>query len=303
MFYNSIVINQVLVVFIIIAIGVYARKRNIINDQVRSGISELILNIAMPLMIITSFNQEFSWDMLVNSGILLVFSFAIHIGSYIISKFLYYKYPDNIRSVMRYATVFSNGAFMGYPVIEALYGKVGVFYASIYNIPFRVFMWSIGIALFTKDKGKDNMKKMLLNPSIIAVCIGFLLFLTPFKLPLMINKTFEMVGSITTPLSMIVIGTLLADINFKDIFSGFAVFYTSFIRLLALPLITLFILKAAGLNKILLDTLVLLTGMTAVSMMAILAEKYKANAPFASKCVFVSTVLSIITIPVLVMLL
>lgn len=303
MYNNWTVIEQVLILFIIIAIGILAKKRKVLNAQVISGMTELILDVTLPLMIISSFNQAFSWDKLINASWLLVFSSIIHGVSYIVSKYLYYKYPDDKKSVLRYATVFSNAAFMGYPVLQALYGDMGIFYASVYTIPFRIFMWSLGVALFTKASGKGSLKKILLNPPIIAVAVGLVIFLTPFKFPSLISKTFNLVGSITTPLSMIVIGALLADMKIRDIFSDFAVFYGSFVRLIALPVVVLFSFRAFGVNKILLDIMVILTAMPAGSMTAILAERYKANASFASRCVFVSTIFSVLTIPLMIMLL
>lgn len=300
---NMAVMNQVLILFIIAGVGAYARKKGILSDAVRSGITEFVLDITLPLMTIASFNQSFSWDTLYSSGTLVVISFVVHGLSFVLSKYLYLKYPHDMQSVLRYSTVFSNAAFMGYPILETLYGKTGILYASIYVIPFRIFMWSLGVALFTKGNDKESIKNILLNPGIIATVIGLVIFLTPLKFPHIINETFDILGSVTTPLSMIIVGALLADIDLKDIFSGFAVFYCSAVRLIGLPVLVFAVLKFIGVGKAIVDVIVILTAMPAGSMTAILAERYKANVSFASRCVFVSTVLSLITIPLVVMVL
>lgn len=296
------VIEEVLILFIIIVIGIIARKRGIITDEVRSGLSRLILDITLPLWTLASFNQSFSLDMLYNTAYIFAFSFIIHGVSFVLSKLFYYKYPDNMQGVLRCATAFSNTGFMGFPVLQGIFGSLGVFYASIYNIPFNLFLYSLGITLFTKEEGRGRLKKVLLNPAILATFIGLVTFITPLKFPGFLIKTFDMVGSTTTPLSMIIIGALLGDVRIKDLFSGFAVFYCSLMRLVVLPAVVFAVLRLFGADRMLTGMVVLLSAMPAATMTAILAERYGANASFASKCVFVTTVLSIVTIPLAVLI-
>jgi predicted permease len=257
----------------------------------------------MPLMILASFNINFTWDKLYNAGYLVGLSLVVHIALYFISRFVFPGYTDDIKSVLRYTMVFSNAGFMGFPVVEALFGKTGLFYASIYLMPYRILMWTLGVALFLKGGSKGSMKKILLNPSIITTFLGIIIFLSPVKIPEVLNSAFDMVGSTTTPLSMIVIGALVADVKFKEVFSGFAVFYLSFIRLIALPVLVFFILRLFNANKIVIDIMTILTAMPAGTMTAMLSERYGGNSSFASKCVFVTTALSTVTIPLIVMLL
>lgn len=298
---NIAVINQVAMLFLIMGIGVIARKKKILKDEVKKGITELILNISLPCMIISSFNQKFSTNMLFNAGLILVISIGTHIASFSIGKILYLKSSDDKKNILRYLTVFSNAAFMGYPVLQALYGSIGVFYASIYCIPVRIFMWTLGIMLFTKKKETNYLKQVFSNPGIIAVAIGLIPFLLKIQFPIFISQTLTMMGSMTTPLSMLIVGSMLADAKIKTIFSG-EVFYASFVRLIMIPLLTLIILKTIGVSGEVLGTSVVLTAMPAGTFTAILAGKFNANESFASNCVFVTTVLSIITIPLIILL-
>jgi malate permease and related proteins len=298
---NNAVINQVAILFLIMGIGVIARKKKILKDEVKKGVTDLILNISLPCMIISSFNQEFSVDMLFNAASILIFSIGTHIASYSIGKILYFKSSADRKNILRYFTVFSNAGFMGYPVLEALYGRTGIFYASIYAIPARVFMWTLGIMLFTKKKEPNYLKQIFLNPGIIAVGIGVIPLLLSTKFPVVISQTLNIMGNMTTPLSMLVVGAMLADADIKDIIDG-EVFYGSFIRLIMIPVATLIVLKSLGVSGEVLGTTVVLTAMPAGTFTAILAGKFNANEMFASNCVFVTTVLSIITIPFIILL-
>lgn len=302
MYDNKTVINQVIVLFLIMIIGGIAKKKKIITNEVMNGLIELLLSIALPAMIFSSFNFNFSKEMLFNVGNILFFSFIIHTALIFISKALYFKYPHDTQSVLRFLTIFSNTAFMGFPILESIYGKVGVFYASIFNVPFRIFLWTVGVMLFTGAKDRKALKNVMLNPGVIAVLLGLVMFLFNMKLPHLIYKTFDMVGSISTPLSMMLVGCMLADTQVKDIFSNLSIYYGAIVRLVAIPLASMFVMKALGVPDIVVSVIVILLAMPAGATTAIFAGKHNANAVFASKCVFVTTILSIFTIPMIVML-
>lgn len=300
--YSS-VLNQVIVLFFIMVVGYIARKRNIINSATNKGLSELLLRITLPAMIIVSFTQNFSKDILYKAGILLVVAFIIHIGLAIISKPLYRKYPKNINGVLRFITVFSNCGFMGYPVVGSVYGKIGIFYTAIFNIPFHLLMFTIGIMFFTGAKNPKSLGKDIFSPSLIAIFIGIFIFILSIKLPFPIYKTLDLIGSTTTPLSMMVIGSMIAEIDIKDVFVGFEIYYGALIRLVITPIVVLLILKFLGAKGMNLGIPVLITAMPAAANTAIMAEKYGADSLLASRFVFVTTILSAITIPLIILLL
>lgn len=298
----AIIFNQVAILFIVMVVGFFARKTDIINDEVNKKLSELLLNITAPFMVIASFQFEFSKDMLLNAGIILIISIAIHAFSILIGTLLYGKYPGGIQKVLRFITVFANCGFMGYPVLESLFGKIGIFYGSIYVIAFNVFIWTYGVALFNDQKGSKSLKKAVINPGVISVFIGLVIFVFSIKLPFPVSKAIDMVGSMTTPISMLIVGALLADTNFKDLFKGFSIYYGIAVRLLLLPILALVVLKTAGMKGLLLSIPVVLSGMPAAANTAIFAERYNGDSIFASRAVALSTVLSILTIPLMVFL-
>lgn len=294
------VINQIMVLFFTIIVGFIARKKGIISEEMSNGLTDILVNITLPFMLVSSFNYDNSMDMLRTSGIIFVISLLVHISLFIISKFLYHKYPASIKNVLRFITIFSNSGFMGYPVAESVYGKLGIFYSAIYNIPINIMVWTIGIMLFTGERDLKSIKKAILNPGIIAIFVGLILYVFSIRLPVPVFKTFETIGSMTTPLSMILIGTMLANMKLKDMISGFSLYYSAAARLIAAPLAVLFILKALGLSGMMLGIPVLITAMPGAANAVIFSNKFGGDSKFASKCVFFTTLLSSFTIPLII---
>lgn len=299
---NNPIFEQVTVLFFIMIVGMIAAKLNIIDGHVRKKLSDLLLYITSPFLVTASFNFEFSTDMLKNAGIVLAFAIAIHFFAVFLGMILFAKYSPSKQKVLKFILVFSNCGFMGFPILESMFGKIGVFYGSIYNVVFQGFIWTYGVILFTGNRKQTSLTKVLLHPGVISVFVGMILFLFSIKLPSPILNTLELVGGMTAPLSMLIVGALLAEADFRTVFSGLEVYYGSIVRLIIIPIITIIALKLIGLDKELLRVCVLLIAMPAAANTVIFAEKYDADSILASRCVALSTIFSIITIPIIMML-
>ena len=295
--------TEVLVLFLIMAAGYYARRRKFIDATTNRGITELILNVTLPMMVVVSFTFDFNREMLSTAMKLLMVSFGLHVALYFISGLFFRRHPQETRSVLRFMTIFSNSAFMGYPVLQSLYGKIGIFYASIFGVPFTIALWSLGVMLFTGEKGPQALKKALINPGVLAVVAGLVIFIGSIKLPPPLLKACELVGSTTTPLSMIVVGATLADTRLRDLFSGLAIYYGSAVRLLLVPLLVLAVLSLLGIKGMVLGICVVSMAMPAAANTAMFAEKYDGDTQLASRCIFLSTALSLLTIPLVIAIL
>lgn len=295
-FLKMVEIQGVLLVYLLI--GAFCRKTGIITKESRVSYTSLIVNILLPALVLNSFNQDLSLEQLKTAGVVLVISFVICIVSYLLGKVLYFRYPHQTRSILQYGTLISNSGFAGLPLIAMAYGELGLFYASIFIIPNRIFMWSAGISIFTDADFKTSMKTVLLNPGIIAVWLGLVKMLFHIPISPVIGVSLRNVGNATMPLAMIIIGTILAEIDIRSIFIR-SVSYLSFVRLILLPGLTLVILKMMNMDPLIIAVSVLLTAMPVGSTAAILAEKYGSDYEFGSKCVFHSTVLSLITVPLI----
>lgn len=299
----NVVFNQVIVLFLVLLIGFIARKKNILSAEINKGLTEFLVNVTMPLTIISSFNQEYPESALLNAGKIFLLSTLIHLLSIFIGRLLYRKSEDNIKKVLWFTAVFSNCGFMGIPVMESIYGKIGVFYSSIYIIPFNIFIWTFGQVLFSGVREKKMVKNAFINPGIIGVLVGFIVYLLPFELPYVLTNVIDMMGSLTTPLAMIIIGSTLAGIEFREVFKGFSVYYGTFVRLLLIPFITLAFLKVIGIDGDVLGVCFISSAMPAAANTVIFAEKFSGDSVFASRVVFLTTSLSIVTIPLTLLVL
>lgn len=306
-------IEPVSVLFLLIILGYFVKKRHIVSDGMVKDISSLVINVALPSFIVTSMNFDFSMEVLLNSGVLVMTSFAVYAGAIGFSKVFtkIIKVQGKTKDVHQYVCTFSNVGFMGYPVVYAVYGDLGVFYAAIYNLAFNLLAWSYGVNLLNRDERENKNKKHLplfkrilkfFNPSLVAVLIGFTLFLTSQEMPKILYNTLKMVGNTVTPLSMMCIGFILSEVDTKDVFSDMKVVMTSLVRLILVPAVALVILKLMGREGFLIAIPVLITAMPAAANTAIIAVRYNSDYHLASKAIFISTLMSIVTIPVVIQL-
>jgi hypothetical protein len=295
------VINQVLVLFFLIAIGYGARKLRAIDDGAIGHFSSFVLNISLPTLILVSLQRPFSRELLGEAGLTLGLSFMIYGFSFLLAGLYPFIVPlsRKERGVHRYALIFSNVGFMGYPVVEAVLGQQALFYLAIYNIPFNFLAFSIGAWLIAREGERSLLLswKTFINPSVIATLLGFLLFLGSVKLPGPLYQTLKMTGDITSPLSMIVIGAILGKMPLRSVLGTWQRYGTTLVRLLVLPAAVGFLLYSAGFRGLFFILPTLVTAMPVAANTSILAEVYGADAESASSLVFISTLFCIITIP------
>lgn len=296
---NYTIINQILILMLMMVIGITLRKKNIITDEVNKGLSNILLCATLPCLIVNSFNIDFSMEMFKNAVTILICSICIHILLIIFSNIFYFRMTKDKKSIYKFATVFSNCGFIGYPIVQGIFGDIGVFYTSIYTIPFNIFMWSYGVMLFTGEKDLKTIKKNLINMPTLSIVVGVIVFIFSINIPPFILSTLQGVGSMTTPLSMFIIGSMLANVEIKKVFKGFEIYYMSFIKLILAPIFIAFVLKLFDINEVILQVCVIMVAMPTATLIGVLAEKYDINKEAASKSAFFTTVLSLLTIPLI----
>lgn len=285
-------------IFLFILIGYLLNKFSIINASARKSITDLVVYIVLPCNIVYSFMIEMNAS-IIQAGIMIFFvSLLIQIACDLISRFIYPHANEEQKKVLKYATICSNAGFMGNPLIEGIYGLKGLLFASIYLIPQRVVMWSSGIACFSEAKGREIIRKVLTHPCIIAVIVGIVIMVLQIEFPAAIDKSIMGISGCTTFLSMIVIGGILAEIEFKTVFNKLSLYY-SIIRLIVIPCIVLAGCMIFQLPYLVCAVSTVLAGMPAGTTTAILAEKYHGDEKLAVKLIFLSTALSLFTIPML----
>lgn len=292
--------NLQVMLFILMAVGILVKKVGILTSENRKSFSNLLIQVVLPCNIVNSFmgGMEISPEFLRNCVLAVGLSALIQISVTWLNRILFRRAGSGRKNVMSYGMICSNSSFIGLPVAEELYGSLGVLYTSIFQIPVRFTMWTAGLALFTDVDKKSALKKLAKHPCIVAIFVGFFLMFLPVSLPGVLTSSINSISKCTTPLSMFVIGAILADADKKTMFSK-DVLYFSFWRLLGLPLLVWLVLLPFHLDKLLVSICVIMSGMPAGSTTSILADQYGGDSMFASQMTFVSTLLSIITIPIL----
>ena len=292
-----------LTLFVLIIIGIIVRRAGILPDAGRKALSNLLINAVLPCNIVHAFmsGAGISTEFVRNSVYIFIISILLQVFIAFFNHIMFARFPREKKSALSYGMICSNSSFIGLPVAEILFGELGVMYTSIFQIPLRFTMWTEGVSLFTTIDRKDALRKLAVHPCIIAVYIGLIMMLTQLKLPAFLDDTVNAMSRCTTPLSMLVIGSILADAPLKGLYSP-SVIYFAFLRLLAFPLIIYAVLTPLHFDKLLINICVLMSAMPAGSTTAILADRYGCDAVFASEITFTSTILSIITIPLLSLL-
>lgn len=296
--FNAMVMLQ-LQVLLLMGVGFVLTKIGTITGEGRKSLSDILINFILPCNIICSFQMDLTADLIVSCGLVLLLALAAQVLFYVVGHFCYPGQRAERLSCLRYATLCPNAGFLGLPIIGGVFGEIGSLLTSIALLPQRVVMWSAGVSLFTKADSKSVVKKVLTHPCIIAVAIGFALLLTGNPtLPAFLQKTVSSAGGCTTCVSMLVIGSILAGAKAEG-FKDRMILWFTFLRLIAIPLIAFLPLRLLGVDPVVTGVVVLISGMPAGSTTAILASKYDGDAEFASCMVFVSTLASIVTLPVL----
>ncbi|MBE5994109.1 MAG: AEC family transporter [Paenibacillaceae bacterium] len=289
--------------FLLVAAGVILRKMGILPDSAKQVLTDLVIDLILPCNIISSFLIEFNLDILKGFAVILLIATLIQFGCLIIANTFYNKEPDRRKKVLQYGTVCSNAGFMGNPIAEGVYGAEGLMYASIFLVPQRIVMWSAGVSYFTESPDRKTVvKKVLTHPCIVAVYIGLFFMITQISMPVFLENTIRNVGGCTTAVSMILIGTILAEVKAGSILDKGIMKYT-LIRLFFIPFLVFIFCRLFPVRPMISGVSVLLTGMPAGSTTAILAAKYDGDYIFATKCVVVTTLLSLVTIPLWCMVL
>ncbi|AOT70047.1 AEC family transporter [Geosporobacter ferrireducens] len=309
-------LNQIFILFLLIVVGYISKKLGVISNDMNRDVSSFVTSVALPALIISSLSSySFTTEALVKSGALVLISCAVYALSICIAAFVpsVLKIEGSARDIFQFITVFSNVGFMGYPVVNAIYGEQGVFYAALYNLPFNAVLWTYGVMVLSRplmekkaavldSRGSIDLK-LLINPGLISVLTGFCLFVTSTRLPGPVFSAFQMIGSTSTPLSMVFIGSILADTKIQEIFANGKIFIASSLRLLVIPLIVMGVLRALGFQGMMVGIPVLITAMPVAANCAIMSTRYGNDYHLASQSVFVSTILSMATIPAIAMLL
>ena len=282
--------------FILIIAGMVAGKKKLVSAEGRRCLTNVVLYVILPCNIVNSFVMPFSIQLLLDFLTILLIAAGLQIFAVILSKFLFNRLDEDTKVIFQYATVCANSGFMGYPIAESIYGAAGLSYTAIYLIPLRIVMWSAGISFFSKVRNwKAMVLKVALHPCMIAVYLGLPIFFFQIPLPHVISETLTTLGDCCTAMSILIIGMLLTDVDWKTMFSVKLLLFSA-LRLIVLPALVWGFCLVAHMDPLVTGVSVILTGMPAGTTTALLAAQYHRDAELGSKVVVLTTLLSLFTI-------
>jgi len=286
-------------------LGFGIRKAKLVGEE-NKGLSVTLLYIAQPLMIVSVLQANaYQNSVLGNMG--LTFLFAVVTQTVLlIAAFFIFKFnkDDKERRVYAFASVFSNCGFMGIPVMQALLpdNPAVPFFAAMYVISFNILSWTAGVYVITGDKKYISLKNAFLNPPTVALIFALPLFFLNIKLPEQVLNIVDMLGAMTTPLAMIILGIKLADLSVKKLFCGVSLYVSMAVKLLIAPLFTYLLLLPFGFDQSIVIALTLAAAMPTASMTVVFAERFGGDVASGVKTQLLSTFLSILTIPLITLL-
>lgn len=309
--HQLVIIEQILILTLLAVIGIVAAKFKVIDACVKDSIAKLVFNITLPLLIYTSVTRiTLSQELLINSLLVFLGGGCIILALFgmgeLNRRWLHLKSANGNVHVIH--TMFGNVAFLRYPLFSALFPNgEGLFYAVIYHFTQDIFIWTLGVVIFQKGKKLSLKEKIshLLNPNTLSFAIGLLSLLAGFKLPELLNTPLTGMGKATIYLAMLYVGAVLYQESMKSVFLKLSVYVLGITKLLLIPLVFLGILLAiryfTGISFSYQATVVLLmqAGMPCMTMIVVLAKKFKSDDVLATQNFFLTSIMSLITLPLL----
>ncbi len=319
----AVVFQQACIMLILIAIGAGCFKLKMLSQEAVSQISGLVLKVVNPIVILMSFQREFNTELVHDLGwtfLLAIVSYGI---AFAVSYLCIRKKEGREAVIERFSTIYSNCGFMGIPLVQAMFGYEGVFFLTAFIATFNAFVWSHGVMQMSGQKSLRSLLKVLRSPAIIAIVVGLVMFFCRITLPSLddpmpsdasglrcalhmigglLSSAFEMVGSLNSPLAMFVAGATIIQTDIPKVLRKPRIFYVCFLRLIAVPVITVLVFLLFPAEKIVEMTVVAAASAPCAAICTMMSLSYKRNAAYASEIFGVSTLLSIATMPLMMVL-
>lgn len=298
------VAGQVLVLFVLIGLGMLLGRLRMLNQDVVKSIADLALVIVSPCVIIQSFMRKFDSSMMKELGVAALAALVVQAGAIFIARVFYRGGRDARRSVLRFAVIFSNAGYMAIPLQQALLGDIGVFYGAAYIAVFNLFLWSYGLWEMSdgshSESGLQSAKKMIINPGTIGLFIGLLIFLLSIPIPEVFATPIHELAAMNTPLPMLIIGFYLSQTDLRAALKDKSSYAAILLRLVLIPLLTLAGLYLCGMRGPLLVSCVVASSAPVAAATTMFATKYNRDTDLSVNLVSLSTLFSMITMPIIV---
>lgn len=299
-------ITSMVELFIIIFVGYFIYKAKIVDDNFTKKFTKLVLDVTLPAMVLASVltleERQELYDVITAIAVAAALFFVVLPGiGFFLAKLIRAK-KEQI-GLYTFMNAYSNVGFMGFPVIEGLCGSVGLFYAAIFNLIFNLSTYTLGIWMMNKgreDAEKFNVKR-LLSPGVLLSALSIVIYFLDIKFPTVITETIESIGSITSPAAMLLIGCSLAKMDIKSVFTEVRIYPWTIIKQLIIPLLLWFPLTMIIKNELVLNVTYVLIAMPVANSAVLFATNYGGDSELAAKTTFITTLISLITVPICIL--
>ncbi len=297
-----IVLKQVGVMFILIILGALCFKINVITKEANKYLSDFILKIICPVLIFMAYQSEYNKELLSGLLMALVLAFVTYIVLIPFASVLVRKKEGRETAIERFSAIYSNCAFMGIPLVQGIFGAEGILYITASITAFNVLAWTHGVMIMKEEISFKGLINAIKSPSIIAVFLGFICYVTDIRLPEMFDSAFRHVSNVNTPLAMIVAGATIAQTNILKALKKPRVLYIALLKLIIFPVLMTFIYMIFKPAPTVLITIAIATACPTGATGTLFAVSYNKNAAYSSELFAITTVLSALTLPLIVIL-
>ena len=298
-----VLIEKMALLVMLLALGYLCARLKLVGPEFNKGLSKLVINVFLAGMILSSVinkKLEMTGGDVAFGLLMMTLSMLICVGIGWLSPTLL-RIKDGDKGMYRILAAFMNNGFVGCPLVAAVYGENAVFFASLSNIPFNLLLYTAGVMLLQKgDKNTKFSIKSVINVPIVATLIAFVIFIFEIPMPKLVDDVADTLSAATVPLSMMCVGLSLGSVSLKEALLQPRLYGISLVRLLSCPLAVWLVLRIFITNPVILGTIVILSACPSAIICTILGIQYGRDGVESSEAIFISTMLSMITIPLLI---
>lgn len=299
--------RQVLVLFLLMFAGFAGVKAGLIRMEGKKAFSDLLVNLICPCMILNSYFAEFQPEIFRNLLWAYAVSLLLILTGLAVTMIFTKKFPVSERPIQRFACIYSNAAFMGFPLIQVMFGEEGLLYASAYVTVFNILLWTHGYMMLSKRGGetagangggfRKTLKKLVTTPVLVSVALGLVIYLGQIPIPGVVAEPVKLISGMNTPMAMFITGMIIAESNLGKIIRNVQISDMILLRLILIPLVCFGIYLAAGFTGMQAQVVFLLEACPCAAITSVFAVQFGYNEEIAAGSVVVTTLLSIITLP------
>lgn len=296
------ILNQTIIMLILIAVGVLCAKLKIISSDTNRELSKFVLQVVNPVVIFMSYQKEYETRLVKN--LLITFALSVLAFAVILAvAYIFVRKKDGRHTeVERFSSIYSNCAFMGIPLMSALFGDEGVFYLTAFITVFNLVVWTHGVIIISGEKNMKEVVKVFYSPTMIAIVLGILTFFLKIKLPAVPESALNFIKEINTPMAMIVSGVTISATNVPKLLKNTRLYFICLVKLIIIPAVLALVMSLFSVDEEVRMTVIVAAASPPAAMCTLFCIKYNKNSVYASEIFTAGTILSVLTLPVIVKL-